>query len=569
MAVNIPRTSTVRAAEILPVLRANGMEEFIQDENHWKPQDFIAAWAHDQPVSQVAIDFIKAINPAWFTNENKDLWKTKPVYVLVANRGGNEDGGAGTSADPRLTDTLNLDIYQIYNKSRKAKRLDANGRPTQKATHTPFTMAAGQTIDPAATTLPDFLKTDEFLATIDGMAETNGMPCYNAEAFALGVMSENEYFLFPDDMPYTERSIDSICCPKPPVNPLIFAQIYTLNKNQALQLRMTEAEARAWAFIRVQAYSAGWFDLQQYTRFEEAPKDSYVVWNTDWKLNRAIREHTWALVAFVPFLHEVKFRTTATTYSDTNAADYEANAANLAQSSTLKDALLILPGKYLFKSCLRWIGVERVMRVLQRPANHGVYPRVFWIRRNAPPSGQAVLSAAGSVIESMEQNSHWRPIKEFAKWDDAPLLAGLAAVKENPFKYHMMHTAYAIAGPTNEERAVNEAAVAMAIKFAPILQAYVSVYLATAPINKNKVLQKHAGNNGATTEKFKKFFSYVRRKNATNLTELFAMEEFGLVPAAPEPSKAGPSKRRRQFYGTRSRIVERTDSEGEPEVYAD
>jgi hypothetical protein len=534
------------------LLRANDGEEYINPPNQVRARNLVSAIVHGKYTVEAVITWINTNKSDWLTDEQRAFYLAQEAYETAAertarmgSRGG--DTGAGGSNEPRTAMNLSMSLKDIYQKGARASAFDENWKPIKPTAFQAFTLEGDIRIDPNADELPEGLKTPDFFNTIDSLAETNGSDCYDAETFTLGMIEDSEYMLFPNSMKWTEVDNNVVCCSfaKQDPNPIIMAMIYALNKEQARSLGMSDEEQIKWGVIRCQAYAAGWFAGQRYTRYATPPTNSIEVWKRDWPEIAKYKARAWKLVGFLPFCHELSFRQSCSTWTLASSADYEKRVKAMAQSANCSDAVELLPGKWLHKSALRWIGIRKVMGVLKRTENRQAIHRIFDIRSRACPAGQAVLSAAAAVIKHMEAAGCWQAIKAVTKWSDENILTQLPLVTADPYKYHLMFEAYGIDPPTAAERTANKNALTDAEIFAPILQAYAVIYLANDPISKNKVLNKFAVASGAIYQKYKKFFRYCNSQEAKSIAELFGANQFGVQdPNVPVREKKRRRRRR-------------------------
>lgn len=549
---NVPNHATSGVTDLVTLLRNNEGSEFVNAQGQVRAKNLVSAIVHGKYRVEAVINWLNTNKEEWLNEETRVFYVGQPPYETVAERTArmgsrHNDEESGGSSEPRVAMSLSMSLRDIYQKGAKASAFDENWRPVQTTTFTAFTLEGNIQIDPNADTLPEGLKTPDFFNTIDSLAETNGSDCYDAETFTLGMIEDSEYMLFPNNMKWTEVNDNVVCCSfaKQDPNPVIMAMIYALNKEQARILGMTDEEQIKWGTIRYQAYAAGWFAGQRYTRFATPPANSIEVWKRDWPEISKYKSRAWKLAGFLPFCHELSFRQSCSTWTLATSVDYEKRVRAMAQSSNCTDAIDLLPGKWLHKSALRWIGIRKVMGVLKREANRQAIHRIFDIRSKACPAGQAALSAAAAVIKHMDAAGCWQAIKAATNWEDTNIMTQLPIVTADPYKYHLMYEAYGIEAPTAIERAANQAALRDAEMFAPILQAYAVVYLANDPISKNKVLNKFAVASGSIYMKYKKFFRYCHGQEAKSIVELFGANQFGVQdPNVPVREKKRRRRRR-------------------------
>lgn len=114
----------------------------------------------------------------------------------------------------------------------------------------------------------------------------------------------------PDTIQYEPCTVDSICRGPAFWKPdrKLVSEVYALAKAQALQLGIAGDRQIKWAVLRAQAFSAGWYHGQKYSRLCSPPKNSAEIYANDLGAIKKYLSDAWKLVCFLPFVHELAFR---------------------------------------------------------------------------------------------------------------------------------------------------------------------------------------------------------------------------------------------------------------------
>lgn len=363
---------------------------------------------------------------------------------------------------------------------------------------------------------------DTLQQAIDVISEVNGMPCLDPEHIALGGVTEEEYFLCPNTIDF------EVCPPEKALrgiyvynsNMLFNAQIYTLAKNQARNLKLTEDQQVKWAFLRVQAFNAGWYDNQKYSRFSNPPRDSLITFMTDLTAHKKEFGIAWKLAAFLPFVHELNFRQRCATWSSANSQHYDETAKRLASSASIYDEMSYLPPHLLYGTSLRWIGVERVMAFYKSPAVWSQIPNSFRIRLETCPSGTALISCTRAAVMQLSSADYWDAIAEGLGYDFSLVECVYKKIISDPFKYHMLPSAYGLQPLPDDDARELKDAKARCDQFAPCCHAYVVVSGTNTNLYSNKVLKNAGEANFMIYNKFKSLFLSIKKRKVNTIEEL-------------------------------------------------
>jgi len=439
-----------------------------------------------------------------------------------------------------------FDLESIYATGHSRQAYDKNQKPIEPETYKKFYDEKGTEIDPNKA-VPDHLMTKNFFEAMDILYETNGPPCYDSEAIALGEITEAEYFLMPDTIPFKPCGPESVISGSGGFNPnvTLTAQIYALAKGQARDLGIPRDRRVRWALMRAQAFVAGWYCRQKYTRFAAPPANSITTYVNDVAQNKKIIKVAYKLAAFIPFFHEVTFRTIGSTWSVARASEFESRAKKMAASSTLDYIFTYTDAEDIFGSAFRWIGVKRVMDVLKAAESTTKIPNVFIVRKKAAPSGQAFVTTANACIQQIDSAGWWKRLKEKGGYADSNMIRMAKRIEANPWKYHMMHGAYGLKGLSRDEEKDLQLGRDEAAKVAPLAHAYATVFLDGFDLANNKVLKKFATNAGATFARYTKFFQARKQERANTVDDLFCTRAFYGKPEE-KGKKKEKSKKRKQ-----------------------
>lgn len=524
--------------------------------NYSTNQGNITAPGDDQPGGQVNLEEEQN------RTEEAAQKEADAAAMAEAQRGNQEQGniGAQGGGNPQGNQDdqdevfpkgvlFKMGLKELVESRRGKQDRDARGRPLKPASFTQEFIEGGKTYKYAdEMVLP--IAGDVLEQAIDIIAEINGMPCLDPEHIALGSVTEEEYFLCPNTIDF-ER-----CPPEKALrgiyeynsNMVLNAQIYALAKAQALTLKMTNEHAIKWAFLRVQAFNAGWFDNQKYSMFAAPPENSLVTFTKDLSTNKKDFGTAWKLAAFLPFVHELNFRQRCATWSNANSQLYDESAKKLASSSGLYEDMSYLPAPLLYGSSLRWIGVERVMTFCRNAIVREKLINVFKIRLETCPSGTAIISCTRAAVMQLASADYWDAIADGLGYDFQPVEAVYRKIIENPFKYHMLPSAYGLPPLTNAEALELKDAKARCDMFAPCCHAYVMTSGTNTNLFSNKVLKNSGEANFMIYNKFKSLFISIKKKKVNTIEELVS-SSFGA-------RRHGENKRRRE-----ERIVEEDEDD--------
>jgi hypothetical protein len=361
------------------------------------------------------------------------------------------------------------------------------------------------------------------------MYEVNGDPCNDAQSLALGSLTKAEYFLMPDTIQFEPCGVDNICRGPAYWKPdrKLVSQVYALAKAQALQLGITGDRQIKWAVLRTQAFSAGWYHAQKYSRLCSPPKNSAEIYANDLG---AIEKHlsdAWKLVCFLPFFHEFEFRTIGSTWNSSKATEYEGRARKFAGSESVCPALSYLTGKDLYGPALQWIGVEMPMKVIRRKVGVDTVPAVFALRTRVAPAGKALVTTTHAVVKEMKTLDCWKSIQDhMPKFNDTIVSAMAGKIQANPWKYHGMPKPYNLDPLSEEEQLEVAAAMACAEYFASITFAFTQSVMGHHQLPGYMAFKKHAC--GFLYERFKKFFAGMRKKLDKDIGAKIVAEASGI-----------------------------------------
>lgn len=372
--------------------------------------------------------------------------------------------------------------------------------------------------------IPESLYTDEVIEHWNAIHEVNGKVYYDAETQALGELEPAEYFLVPTNwelkicpVEHIGAGLNVFQC-----SMLEISAVYSLAKEQAASLGFSEEDRIKWATLRMEAYKAGWFNLQKYTKFKPAPYGSARTFNTDLPKVKAIIKNAYKLCAFIPYMAEFHFRAYGSSYSRAGAADYVAKAQSFAQSMNATEILTYMDQDNLYGRALSWIGVKRPMEALRNPVSYARIPNPFKIRSTACPAGQALICTSVAVITSVKAAGWWDKICKAANYDDAKLVEVAGTIEKNPWKFHMLCSAYGETEPTSVEKASIEAAKEKAISFCPVLQAFLDSILRNTRLAQVKALRKYAEANMGVYHFALRFFRRINTVKPDDFEQVFS-----------------------------------------------
>lgn len=429
-------------------------------------------------------------------------------------------------------------IEDLYATGNVLAKLDKDNKSAKPDEWTTFMLTDTIAYDPKKElVLPSAVLTDELFEAVDIIMETNGQKCYDAEAMALGALKQTEYFLMPD-------SADPLECPardvlrgrnvfKPDI--VLMSQIFALAKNQATRMGIKDADAEKWALLRNQAFAAGWYCRQKYTKFMTPPKDSLKIYTAALKRNKALVSQAFRLAGFVPFFHETTFRAQCSTWTSARSAEFDGKAKKLATSCGYENELKYAESELIFGTAFRWIGVERIKEVLEADTKDGTIPNVFALRLESAPAGTAFICNCATIIRIVQANGWWDRIKEEGGYTDNNIVTLSRKIIMEPFKYHMMSGAYGAQALTPAEAEEMRVAKLEGEKIAPALHAYTNVFMAGKPLSQNKTMEKYAYNSGAMYDNFRRLFSSTRSKRITVLPDVFRKDVFGRQAGVNQP----------------------------------
>jgi len=451
-------------------------------------------------------------------------------------------------AQKRFAGRPKFTLESLYATGVNKQKYDEKGVPRKPEDYSGFRDQYGNRLT-SKSDIPKNYQNKEFLQAIDIFLEVNGQPCYDSEAIALGEITEAEYFLAPDTEELTHCEPRDVLCGLSSFDPqvLITAQVYGLAKQQAGRIGIPKDRRIKWALLRTQAYAAGWYCQQKYTKFATPPKNSITEYIKDIGSNRGLVLAAYKLASFIPFFHEFTFRAQCSTWSPGRSAEFEPKVKKLAESSQLADVLKFTELSDILGSAFRWIGVKRVMDVLQVETERNQIPNVFLIRKRAPPAGQAFITTCAACCNQIATAGWYDALKEHSGYKDDKMMSVAAKLEADPFKYHMMYRAYGRDKISDAEASELFEARSQAEKLAPMAHAYANIFLENYDLANNKVLVKYANNSGATYTRYQKFFQARRQERSNHVTELFCERAF-----APLPRRKQGQKRRAQVIDEES-----------------
>ncbi|KAM3311842.1 hypothetical protein ACQJBY_032070 [Aegilops geniculata] len=546
----------INAPELSTILENNAGLEYLTKTRKVCVRRLLSANAHGYPIPPPALEYMKQYHKAYFTDEAQEQLKAADPYVPSSAPAHEDDDQSHTSDDngaerkkrkdltespthQNLVCTSGISSVLQQTISKRPKfcleeihrtghpEVDAKGKSVPSATHPGFPTEDELKLAGVSATPEEY---QEFLKTMEMMYETYENPCYDAEGLALGSLKRSEYFLMPDTIPYEPCTVDSICRGPAFWKPdwKLVSQVYALAKAQALQLGIAGDRQIKWAVLRAQAFSAGWYHGQKYSRLCSPPKNSAEIYANDLGAIEKYLSDSWKLVCFLPFLHELAFRTVGSTWSwnSDNAAKYEGKARKFADSSSVGPALSYLTGKDLYGPALQWIGVEMPMKVLQRKVGRDAIPEVFALQCKAAPAGKALITTTHAVVKEMKTLDCWKSIQDMRKFNDTIVSVMAGKIQANPWKYHAMPKPYNLKPLSEEEQLEVAAAMTCAEDFAPITFAFTQSVMGHHQLPGYMALKKYA--SGALYERFKKFFAFMRKKLAKDIGAKVVAEASGI-----------------------------------------
>ncbi|KAE8270369.1 hypothetical protein A4X09_0g1978 [Tilletia walkeri] len=269
-------------------------------------------------------------------------------------------------------------------------------------------------------------------------------------------------------------------------------QVYALNKSRCPD----PANAVSFALLRMEAVKAGWVDVANQPEIARAdPWDDDTArrsFLTDYR--RIMDECPRAARAAycLPLISEFIFRATGHPWRADEERLYDDLYRSTLIACHLPGVIGYLPPWLLYHEALHWIGPARQMEA---------------------PAGTALLDTSVQVIDALESLNLAEEFGRSGAYDFELLKTVLEAVKKDPFKYHQSYHRYGVDPPTTAELSTLEKAKEVAIKFAPVAQAFIESGLGDASLSNQNALERHADLNAKMKKRCKTFFRKFRRQN--------------------------------------------------------
>ncbi|KAE8259175.1 hypothetical protein A4X13_0g1180 [Tilletia indica] len=283
-------------------------------------------------------------------------------------------------------------------------------------------------------------------------------------------------------------------------------QVYALNKSRCPD----PANAVSFALLRMEAVKAGWVDVANQPEIARAdPWDDDTArrsFLTDYR--RIMDECPRAARAAycLPLISEFIFRATGHPWRADEERLYDDLYRSTLIACHLPGVIGYLPPWLLYHEALHWIGPARQMEVLKAQLDLPSLPYELKYRACQAPAGTALLDTSVQVIDALESLNLAEEFGRSGAYDFELLKTVLEAVKKDPFKYHQSYHRYGVDPPTTAELSTLEKAKEVAIKFAPVAQAFIESGLGDASLSNQTALERHADLNPKMKKRCKTLF---------------------------------------------------------------
>ncbi|KAE8225617.1 hypothetical protein CF319_g1654 [Tilletia indica] len=338
---------------------------------------------------------------------------------------------------------------------------------------------------------------------------------YNRTELVLGSVREEHRMALPKDwayptMPAADVRYDST---RTTISTRDLRQVYVLNKSRCPD----PACAVRFALLRMQAVKCGWVDI--------ANQPGIVLvdpWDDDAADRTFLTDHprttgefgcSGRAAHYLPLISEYTFRTTGHPWRADEEQIYVERYRRTLVACSLHGVIGYLPPSLLYHEVLHWIRPARQMEVLQAQLDLPSLPHELKIRACEAPAGTAILKTTVQVIDALDSLNLAEEFGRSGGYDFELLKTVVAAVKQDPFKYHHTYQCYGVEPPTTAELSTLEKAKEIAIKFAPVAQAFIESGLGDVTLSHQKALKRHADLNPVMKMRCKTFFRNFRRQD--------------------------------------------------------
>lgn len=358
---------------------------------------------------------------------------------------------------------------------------------------------------------------------LEKLLEVNGQDAYDGVSASIGKLNRSHWLQVPKNINLVDTAPNMVgqAGAHKYLTPEEWIQVYAANKAVA----PVDADPVKFALLRMEAVKCGWLDLlnlKEVTRCDgPSVSDALTTFTADAAAVMDALESARALAFLLPLIAEHVFRTMGHHYITEDSATYvERYRATFKACLMPHLANYLIPG-VLFHAALHWVSPGRAWAVLRAQLDTQNIPDAIKIRANAAPAGTAIITTTAAVIESLSAVN----LKDaFVKHGgmDLDLIATMTAkIKLNPPKYHKAYFAYGIAPITAAERTELEDVKAIAIRFAPYAQAFISTYLQNADLGKARALKKHADQNPIAIKTASNLFRAIAKTQPDSIEALF------------------------------------------------
>lgn len=357
------------------------------------------------------------------------------------------------------------------------------------------------------------------------LMEINGQDSYSTAAIALGKVPRETTLALPKSWVRPTVSAELVGSEEIAVSFSLadIAQLYALNltrcSSQVASVRLAQA------ILRVEAIKAGYVDVQNQQEIIFLPdlpeSEALNILGADIaEINSKVQT---AKIAgyIVPIVAEHVFRTTGHHFLTGDAPGYMSRYQRTLNSCLTGEVAIYMEPGHLFHEALHWVTPRRSRQVLAAQLTSKLMPDAMKIRYDAAPAGTAIVTTTMAVLNAMDGVSLKTAFALKGHFDFSKIDEVCKRIRLNPVKYHKSAFAYGQAYVTGEELAHFESAKEVAVKFAPIAQAFISTYLKDSAMNEAKALKKYAADNPVMEKRAEKLFREIGRKDVVSIESLF------------------------------------------------
>jgi hypothetical protein len=360
-------------------------------------------------------------------------------------------------------------------------------------------------------------------ALMAALADINGQDAYDGLVAGMGKVNRANYLKIPVGMPRLNIAPGVVgqVAAHAGLDHMWWARIYFVNRDAA----PSDVGREKFALLRLEAVKAGWLTSDSTYEVEEVdfPDDATVLtqMNTDAPALTSNLQSARSLGFLLPLVAEHVFRTMGHHFISDDAPNYLTRYQSTFRACLMPDLANYLEPSVLFHTALHWVSPGRAWQVLQAQKGTQHLPDAISIRANAPPAGTAIITTTAAVIDALEAANIANQFTQYGGFDLQSIRNMTDTIKLNPPRYHKAWFAYNVVGLTPAETDALEAVKAVAIRFAPYSQAFISAYLRQADLGRAKALRKHAEQNPIQMKLARNLFNAFAKAQPKNIPDLF------------------------------------------------